>query len=93
MNPLYTQQYQEFITSIRLARQARRITQKQLAEMLGRKQNFISRVETYEKLLDVTDFARLVELLELDAVALLKGLSKGVTPIEKGDSKYDINPK
>lgn len=93
MNPLHTQQYQEFITAIRLARQAKRITQKQLAEMLGRKQNFISRVETYEKLLDVTDFSRLVELLELDAVTLLKGLSRGCTPIVKGVSKYDIRPK
>lgn len=60
--------------------------------MLGSEQIFMSHVETCEKLLDVVDFARLVAFLELDAVNLLKGLSKGDGPIQ-GDLKYDIIPE
>lgn len=53
-DPLYI----EFIARLRTARKARKLSQHQLGEKLGKAQTFISKVETCERRIDVIEAAR-----------------------------------
>nr|WP_309381375.1 helix-turn-helix transcriptional regulator [Cerasicoccus frondis] len=57
---------------LRSARQQRKLTQTQLAERLGKPQSFIAKVERGERRLDVVEFVKVIESIELSAPHFLQ---------------------
>ena len=53
-DPLYI----EFIARLRNVRKARKLSQRQLGEKLGKAQTFISKVETCERRIDIIEAAK-----------------------------------
>ena len=50
--------YIEFIARLRNVRKARKLSQRQLGEKLGKAQTFVSKVETCERRIDVIEAAK-----------------------------------
>lgn len=60
-DPLYI----EFISRLRNVRKARKLSQSQLGERIGKDQTFVSKVETCERRLDAIEAARWCVALEI----------------------------
>lgn len=56
------------------ARKARKLTQVDVAERLGRPQSFVAKYEGGERRLDIIEFVEVAEALETDPCALLAEL-------------------
>ncbi|HCJ28246.1 MAG TPA: XRE family transcriptional regulator [Pseudomonas sp.] len=69
---IFTQRHQEFITFIASVRKAAEITQVELAERLGKRQSFVSKVERGERRIDVIEFCQIAEALGQDPAKLLQ---------------------
>lgn len=72
MTSIYSEQYQYLIKTLREARTAKGITQRQLASALNRPQSFIAKVESGERRLDVVEFVHIARLLSLNPEAVIK---------------------
>jgi transcriptional regulator with XRE-family HTH domain len=57
MPTIHAPHYIEFVTRLRNARKAKKITQERLAELLQKPQSYVSKVETCERRLDVIEAA------------------------------------
>lgn len=62
--------YQKFIEILVLARKESGLTQTQLAELVGRKQGYISIIETGVRRLDLIEFCALAKAMGYDPTAL-----------------------
>ena len=58
MSGAHDPQYIEFIARLRNARKAKKLSQKQFGERIGKPQTFVSKVETCERRLDVIETAK-----------------------------------
>ena len=58
------------------ARKDARLTQSQLAARIGRRQPFISEIETGQRRLDVIEFIHLTRALELDPAEVINRVNK-----------------
>lgn len=76
MSSIYSDEYQLVIKSLRSARIDQGITQTQLAELLGKPQSFVAKVENGERRLDVIEFATIARLLSLDPAVILNAIMK-----------------
>ncbi|EBP7621317.1 TPA: helix-turn-helix transcriptional regulator [Klebsiella oxytoca] len=76
MSSIYSDEYQLVIKLLRSARIDRKITQSQLAELLGKPQSFVAKVENGERRLDVIEFAAIARLLSLDPAEILSAVMK-----------------
>lgn len=76
MASIYNSDYQEVIGLLKKARQDKRITQAQLAELLGKPQSFVAKFESGERRLDVVEFARIAKLLDVSALETLQKIFK-----------------
>lgn len=76
MSSIYSDEYQLVINLLRSARIDRKITQSQLAELLGKPQSFVAKVENGERRLDVIEFAAIARLLSLDPAEILSAVMK-----------------
>ncbi|MGL9720924.1 helix-turn-helix domain-containing protein [Symbiopectobacterium sp.] len=72
MTSIYSEEYQLVIRTLREARISKGISQQKLADMLGRPQSFIAKVESGERKLDVVEFALLAYLLSVDPAPVLE---------------------
>ena len=59
------------------ARRRARLTQKALAARIGRRQSYISEVETGQRRLDIIEFTHLVGALGLDPAEVMRVLARG----------------
>lgn len=59
---------------LRQCRQARALTQLQLAERLGQPQSFIAKYESGERRLDLIEFLTVAEALDIDPVQFIHQL-------------------
>lgn len=59
------------------ARKQARLTQKALAARIGRRQSYISEVETGQRRLDIIEFIHLAEALDLSPAEVMRILVKG----------------
>lgn len=62
---VYSQRYQAFLRKLRQAREQKGLTQKQVAESLGKPQSFVSKCESGERRVDfveLLDFVRIYEV-------------------------------
>lgn len=76
MASIYDRDYQEVIGLLKKARQAKGMTQIQLAEMLGKHQSFVAKFENGERRLDVVEFAHIARLLGVNALETLAKIFK-----------------
>jgi len=62
MVPAHSDDYRRMLGRLREARTAAGLTQAQVAEKLGKRQNFVSKVETGERRIDPVELRRFAEL-------------------------------
>ena len=75
---LYDSAYEKFLIELRAARQAKGLSQEELADRLGKHQTFVSMVEKGQRYLDVLEFVRWSAAIEVDPVDLIAGLRNDV---------------
>lgn len=75
--------YQRFLEALREARQDLGITQTQLAERLGNRQVFISKLERGERRMDVVDFIEYCEAAGIDPVSFFRKLKEAIDAIPR----------
>jgi transcriptional regulator with XRE-family HTH domain len=71
---IYDSAYRRFLSELRVARQAKELSQEQLAERLGKHQTFVSKVEQGQRYLDVLEFVRWSKAIDADPAKLISGL-------------------
>ncbi|EGT7585134.1 helix-turn-helix transcriptional regulator [Salmonella enterica] len=71
MSSIYSDEYQLVINTLRNERIKKGLTQKQFADLLGKPQSFISKVESGERRLDFVEFIHLARLLSLDPCEII----------------------
>jgi transcriptional regulator with XRE-family HTH domain len=62
MKSIYTPEYRHMLAGLRAARKAAGLTQARVAEHFGRRQAFMSKVESGERRIDPTELAALARL-------------------------------
>lgn len=65
MKSIYDEDYIEIITRLRVIRTNKQITQLELANKMGKTQSFISKIESCERRLDVIEFLRWIDTLNI----------------------------
>lgn len=68
---------------MRAAREARGITQQELAKRLGKPQSFVSKAEMGERRLDVVEYLHFMRAIEGEPHALLRQLEQGYRPVRR----------
>jgi transcriptional regulator with XRE-family HTH domain len=68
--------YRALLARMRAARQARGITQQELARRLGKPQSYVSKAESGERRLDVVEFLHFMRAIEGEPHALLRDLER-----------------
>lgn len=71
---IYDSAYRRFLSELRAARQAKDLSQEQLADRLGKHQTFVSKVEQGQRYLDVLEFVRWSKAIDVDPSKLISGL-------------------
>ena len=71
MLALHDPLYIEFISRLRHARKDKGLSQKEFGRRLGKKQSYVSKVETCERRLDVIEAFRWCQVLEVSLVEVL----------------------
>ena len=71
MRSVRTDAYQAVIEALKEARQRANLTQRELAERLGRPQSFVAKYETGERRVDVAEFIAIARAIGADPVRLL----------------------
>lgn len=64
--------YDLFIEGLTKARKRQKLTQKAVADLLGKPQSFVSKYESGERRLDVVEFIQIAQALREDPVQLLR---------------------
>ena len=65
MKSIYDEDYIEIITRLRIIRTGMNITQFDLANKMGKTQSFVSKIETCERRLDVIEFLKWLDALNI----------------------------
>lgn len=65
MKSIYDEDYIEIITRLRIIRISKNITQLDLANKMGKTQSFVSKIESCERRLDVIEFLRWLDTLNI----------------------------
>ena len=65
MKSIYDEDYIEIITRLRIIRTSKNITQLDLANKMGKTQSFVSKIESCERRLDVFEFLRWLDTLNI----------------------------
>ena len=68
---IHDARYKRLIDALADARRETGLTQLELAQRLGRRQQFVSKYESGERRLDVIEFADIARLLGLDPAGLI----------------------
>ena len=65
MKSIYDEDYIEIITRLRIIRTSKNITQLDLANKMGKTQSVVSKIESCERRLDVIEFLRWLDTLNI----------------------------
>lgn len=63
--------YRSIIAALTAERQARRISQRELARRLGRPPSFVNKIELFERRLDVLEFVAIAHAMDMKPEQLL----------------------
>jgi ribosome-binding protein aMBF1 (putative translation factor) len=80
MKDLDTREHEALRRLLKLERQKREWTQEQVAEKIGRRQSFVSAVESGQHRVSVVEFLRFAAALGFDPCAALKQFAKAGKP-------------
>ena len=72
MSSIYSYEYQLIIKTLKARRIELKITQAQLAQVLGNPQSFVSKIERGGRRLDIIEFVHIARQLSLDLNAVLE---------------------
>jgi len=72
------QTYRAFIERLKYLRARRRMTQRDLALVIGKPQSYVSKVERVERRLDIAEFRIWVLAMDHDPIAEFVQVSKGL---------------
>ncbi|WP_081307023.1 helix-turn-helix domain-containing protein [Edwardsiella tarda] len=72
MSSIYSYEYQSIIKTLKARRIELKITQAQLAQVLGKPQSFVSKIESGERRLDIIEFVHIARQLSLDLNEVLE---------------------
>ena len=75
---LFSSAYRQLITAVVDARKQAGMTQRQLAERLGKPQNFVGRVETEQRRLDFIELLAWLKACDVDAEDAVVGLARKI---------------
>ena len=89
LSSVYEPDYQRLLEILKSARKNRRVTQKALADALGKPQSFVFKYESGERRLDVAEMIYIAKLLALDTKDLINGIGNKIEPLQP-DRKYDF---
>lgn len=78
---LHTAAHREMVSAAIALRRAAGLTQRQLAERLGREQNFVARVETGQRRVDLVEWVMLCRACDADPAVEVSRLVKRVAPL------------
>lgn len=72
---------------MRAAREARGITQQELAKRLRKPQSYVSKAEMGERRLDVVEFLHFMRAIEGEPLALLRDIDREYGPVQAAKRK------
>jgi len=72
---IHTMQYARLRNILSKTRKSTKMTQAQLAKLLGRPQSFVSKIESGERRLDVIEFVEVCQALGLAATELIGAIA------------------
>ncbi len=75
----FSKEYKHLTALLVEARERSGLTQAEVAQELGRPQNYVSRLERGETRIDVIQFLWLADIIGFDAVAMLKKVRENMT--------------
>ena len=70
------ERYQAVISALRAARNRLKLSQAEVAERLGQRQQYVSKYEVGERRLDIVEFLDAAQVLEIDWQKLLQNLPR-----------------
>lgn len=76
----HSAQYRALLARMRAAREARGISQQELARRLGKPQSYVSKAELGERRLDVVEFLHFMRAIEGEPHALLRDIEREYRP-------------
>lgn len=76
MKSVHSDQYTAFLAIITTARNELGLSQRELAQLLGKPQSYVSKYERGERRLDIIEFLDLCEVLKLDPCVALRRLAR-----------------
>jgi len=71
---IHTEKYKHFCELLAEARESKGLTQKQVANKLGKPQSFVSKYENGERRLDVLEFVQICKAIGVDAKKVVGGI-------------------
>lgn len=83
LKSIHSAQYRALLVRMRAAREARGITQQELARRLGKPQSYVSKIEMGERRLDVVEFMHFMRAIEDEPHALLRDLEREYGPLTR----------
>jgi transcriptional regulator with XRE-family HTH domain len=87
---LFTAAYEQLVASVVAMRKEAGLTQRQLAAKLGREQNYVARIETRQRRLDLVELIQLCRACGKEPEAAVSALVRkiaGAVPLPKAKSK------
>ena len=78
---LHTAAHRELVSAVVALRRAAGLTQRQLAERLGREQNFVGRVETGQRRIDLVEWVMICRACGVEAEAELPAVVRRVASL------------
>lgn len=72
---------------MRAAREARGVTQQELARRLGKPQSYVSKAEMGERRLDVVEYLHFMRAIEGEPHALLRDIERGYRPARRSPGR------
>lgn len=80
---IHSHLYHQIIGRLRSKRENKGVTQVQLAEMLGVKQTFISKIETCDRRLDLIELRQICQVLDISFVDFVTEVERDI--LSKGE--------
>ncbi len=71
MKTIYQPTYDELIKALIKARKEAKLTQQQVADLLGKPQSYVAKIENKERKLDVIELIQISEVLNVKASTLI----------------------
>ena len=83
-NPVFSDEYQQLRDALVEARQQAGITQRDLAERLGKSHSHVARIENGQRRVDTLEFFRIARSVGVEPVRLFEAVSRRLDELRAG---------